>query len=373
MTAVDWRYGKGVYARDRKLSRGIVEYNRDPDHRGRVMVRVMEDGAELKYRENKTPMVATFSLGWCNPMFGMASGTGFGAFTVPPVGARVWVMYERGDPQSQVYFGGWTANPNRKRRYGVTTTTLDPPKKEFEDSPGYTKEGELSEAGEYQYPPQPTPYQGHWDEPQGPEIPLELAEMIKHTPDTQMFFKTLKGATMIVKERDEMEELFIIDRLGAELRFESNTELKEEGVLRRGMQSATHLEPMGLMDNRLALDMDRGEQRLRLLYYEEGKVVGHIEFDVVGRRLDIRGLDFVSIYADVDLHIRCPKVRIHGDLDVEGEIRYLGDYKNTYLERDIEPHGTPHRNYWPYRERFMPYTEDATRWGEDWDRTEGYK
>ena len=94
---LDWKFGRGIHKRDRFFAvRGVVEYNRDPEHRGRIMVRVLEDGPEMKLGKNEQPRVSTFELGWCDPMFTHGSGMGFGAFTVPPVGARVFVMYERG-------------------------------------------------------------------------------------------------------------------------------------------------------------------------------------------------------------------------------------------------------------------------------------
>jgi hypothetical protein len=198
----------------------------------------------MQVANTNVPRTATFDLTWCDPLFPTGAGMGFGSFTVPPVGSRVFVLYERGHADQPVYFGGWYANSPRRRRYGVTKTTLTPPNTQHEDESGYDDNG--NPGGDYRYPPKPTPYQGHWTEEQGPEIPLELTEMLDHTPDTHMLFKTLKGATMMVKERDEVEEMFLIDRLGSELRFEASTELKEDGVERRGMNSTSQLEPMGL-------------------------------------------------------------------------------------------------------------------------------
>ena len=213
---LDWRFGRGVHTRDRFfIVRGVVEYNRDPEHRGRVMVRVLEDGPEMKLGKNEQARVATFALGWCDAMFGQGAGMGFGAFNVPPVGARVFVMYERGSRENPVYFGGWFANAPRQRRYGATKTTLKPPVNDLPDQPGFTEDGHAG--GDYKFPPKPTPYGGYWMEGPRPEIPLELVEMEDNTPDIQMFFKTLKGASLLAKERDTVEELVLVDRLGAEL------------------------------------------------------------------------------------------------------------------------------------------------------------
>lgn len=403
----DWRFRQGVHARKMDVVRGTVEYNRDPDRRGRVMVRVLEDGPEFQIRNEKEPRVSTFDLGWCSPLFGHAGGMGFGSFNVPPVGARVFVLYERGNEQNPVYFGGWYANAPKQRRYGATKTTVEPPKKEFEDDPGFSEAGDTG--GDYKYPPKPTPYQGYWEEEQGPEIPLELTEMIDHTPDTQMFFKTLKGAALMVKERDEAEELFLVDRLGAELRFESNTTLMENGVERRGRVSATQHEGMELdnlaygrhtlsllsasrsglelenntwgedflslqihpedgrrnrelSQSRVVLDLDEAESRMRLLYMEGGTERGHITFDLISRRIDIQGLDRIHLKSDKDVILETGKVVVRGDLEVQGEIFHTNGDKLTFFDNDTSPYGTPTRNYWPADEPIVPY-DDNVDWG----------
>jgi hypothetical protein len=323
---------------------------------------------------------------------------------VPPVGARVYVLYERGDPENRVYFGGWFANSDRQRKYGATDTTLNPPKKQFDEDEGFDEDGKSG--GNLLYPPKPPPYQGQWTVEQGPEIPLELVEMIDHVPDNQLLFKTLKGASMLVRERDEAEELVLTDRLGAELRFESNTELLEEGVLRRGRVSATQHEPISLdnlaftrhtmslltasrtglevmntsdnsddslrmqihpehpyiknpelMDTRVAVELDEGEQRVRIIYLEEGTAVGQLEFDAIAKTLDITGLKNTRISADEDITLTAPKVRILGNLDVEGEIRHLGGEKFTFIDNDNDPYGAPTRNLWTHREPNIPWPQ----------------
>lgn len=403
-TVTDWRFGRGTHTRgDSIIVRGRVEYNRDPEHRGRVMVRVLEDGPEMRISNPQLPRVATFDLGWCDPMFTHSSGMGFGSFSVPVVGARVFVMYERGAEENPVYFGGWFANTPRKRRYGVTRSTLTPPIVEFEDDPGYTAEGEPGAGGKYQYPPKPAPYHGDWQEEQGPELPLELSEMLDHTPDTHLFFKTLKGASLIVKERDEAEEFSLVDHMGAGLHISSHTLLSEEGVTRRGRVTAWEHEPITLdnlskeshslllvtatksgmeiesniygadslaiqvhpeqdikkntevMPTRVAVELDEGEQRVRILYMEQGEEVGSITFDAAGRHLEIQGIERTRIFASEDIVLSSPKVRILGDVDIEGEIRHMGGKKFTFLGNDMEPYGSQTRNYWPFRESTNPY------------------
>lgn len=398
-TVTDWKFGRGNHIRgDKIVVRGRVEYNRDPDHRGRVMVRVIEDGPEMRISNKQLPRVATFDLGWCEPLFSLAGGMGFGSFSVPQVGARVYVLYERGEETNPVYFGGWFANSPRKRRYGATRSTLTPPVVEFEDDSGYDEEGNATTGGKYQYPPKPPPYHGAWDEEQGPELPLELSEMIDHTPDTQLLFKTLKGASFIVKERDEAEEFTLTDRLGAGIKISSHTLLSEEGVVRRGRVSATEHEAMTLdnlaftshtmsfltatrtgleientadgkddslhlqihpehpysknpelMDTRVAVELDEGERRVRLIYKEDGVVTGQLEFDAIAKTINLEGLEHIHLNCDTDIVLTAPKVKIHGDLDVEGEIRHLGGEKFVFIDNNMEPYGSQFRNHWTHK------------------------
>lgn len=410
----DWRFGTGIHRRDRiYVIRGTVEYNRDPEHRGRIMVRVVEDGPEMQFKNKEQPRVATFDLGWCDPLFNQGAGMGFGAFNVPPVGSRVFVMYERGETTNPIYFGGWYANSPRQRRYGATKTTLKPPINDLPDKPGYDENGHAG--GDYVYPPKPTPYGGFWMEQQRPEIPIELVEMEDNTPDIQMFFKTLKGATLIAKERDTVEELMLIDRLGAELRFESNTQWQENGVLRRGMNSATQLAPLALgslnhashkvslltaiqsglvmeankygddsttlqahaepatvirntelFPTRMAVELDQGQGRLRVVYLDGGTEVGAITFDVVARRLDIHGIERMHITSSEEIMLEAPSIRIRGDLEVDGEIRHLGGEKFTFLDNDTAPYDSQMRNFWDITpakgwEGFRK-DEDVDRW-----------
>lgn len=73
--------------------RGKVEVNLDPLGLGRLQVSVpdvMGDG----------------TLGWAMPCL-PGAGPGVGIFAIPPVGANVWVEFERGDPDHPVWTGGF--------------------------------------------------------------------------------------------------------------------------------------------------------------------------------------------------------------------------------------------------------------------------
>ncbi|WP_298984389.1 phage baseplate assembly protein V [Caldilinea sp.] len=73
--------------------RGKVENNIDPLQMGRVQVSV-------------PAVLGEGTLSWAMPCAPFA-GSGVGLFTVPPVGANVWVEFEAGDPDYPIYSGGF--------------------------------------------------------------------------------------------------------------------------------------------------------------------------------------------------------------------------------------------------------------------------
>jgi len=73
--------------------RGTVVNNLDPERRGRVQV-IVPDVTGL--------IPGTWAMP-CAPFAGMQAGV----FTVPPIGAGVWVEYEQGDPDHPIWVGGF--------------------------------------------------------------------------------------------------------------------------------------------------------------------------------------------------------------------------------------------------------------------------
>lgn len=74
--------------------RGVVIGNIDPMAIGRVQVRVPDAGG------------AADPAGWAMPCVPLA-GPSAGIATLPPVGANIWVEFERGDPQLPIWVGGF--------------------------------------------------------------------------------------------------------------------------------------------------------------------------------------------------------------------------------------------------------------------------
>jgi uncharacterized protein involved in type VI secretion and phage assembly len=71
--------------------RGTVVNNVDPEQRGRLLA-VVPDVSAM--------MPSTWAMP-CLPVGGMQMG----AFTIPPIGAGVWIEYEQGDPDYPIWVG----------------------------------------------------------------------------------------------------------------------------------------------------------------------------------------------------------------------------------------------------------------------------
>ena len=74
--------------------RGVVVNNIDPLVQGRIQVSLSDAGALIPLSSWATP---------CLPFSGIQSGL----FTVPPIGAGVWVEFEQGDLERPVWVGGY--------------------------------------------------------------------------------------------------------------------------------------------------------------------------------------------------------------------------------------------------------------------------
>ena len=180
------------------IYRGFVEFNRDPERRGRVKVRVPElDGPEYCLGEGKQdqPFAPTMELPWAEPCFGLGGGKAFGSFSVPTVGAAVFVMFVGGSRHNPVWLGGWPGTPPKQVKYGCTKTTIVPPY-------AVTEDGEDIPA----YDPLPPPCwtDEGWMEEQGPDVPREAREQVGNQPDVHVLWKTLKGASLIVTKKPKV-------------------------------------------------------------------------------------------------------------------------------------------------------------------------
>lgn len=89
--------------------RGTVVDNIDPMRLGRIRATVPEvDGGES---------------GWAMPCVPFV-GANAGVFMLPPVGACVWIEYERGDRDCPIWVGGYWASAADVPAFGVGMITL---------------------------------------------------------------------------------------------------------------------------------------------------------------------------------------------------------------------------------------------------------
>jgi hypothetical protein len=73
--------------------RGVVKDNKDPKNLGRIKAGVPE-------------VLGDVDSGWALPCVPYA-GEGTGQYTIPPVGAGVWIEFEAGDPSRPIWSGCW--------------------------------------------------------------------------------------------------------------------------------------------------------------------------------------------------------------------------------------------------------------------------
>ena len=92
--------------------RARIENNKDPMKLGRVQVRVPqlhgipETGLKIS------------SLPWAHPVTPAGSGYQHGSIMIPDIGDYVFIMFENGDRNSPIYFGGCYGRSNNSKPYG---------------------------------------------------------------------------------------------------------------------------------------------------------------------------------------------------------------------------------------------------------------
>jgi uncharacterized protein involved in type VI secretion and phage assembly len=91
--------------------RGTVSDNQDPSNQGRIKVNVPEILGEV-------------DSGWALPCAPYA-GDKTGVYTVPPVGAGVWVEFEAGDVSRPIWVGCWWKGDKLPTDEGGTAATPD--------------------------------------------------------------------------------------------------------------------------------------------------------------------------------------------------------------------------------------------------------
>ena len=85
--------------------RGVVVNNIDPEKRGRLLA-IVPDVSSL------------FPTSWAMPCFPVG-GIQMGIFTVPLIGAGVWIEFEQGDPDYPIWVGCFPRNFCRSAGHGA--------------------------------------------------------------------------------------------------------------------------------------------------------------------------------------------------------------------------------------------------------------
>jgi hypothetical protein len=89
--------------------RGTVSDNNDPNNQGRITAKV-------------PAVLQEVDSGWALPAAPYA-GDGVGAWSIPPVGAGVWIEFEGGDVAFPIWTGCWWAGDQRPQDQNATQAT----------------------------------------------------------------------------------------------------------------------------------------------------------------------------------------------------------------------------------------------------------
>lgn len=168
----------------------IVTSTADTYKLGRVQIRIPAIHGNSAREKCYLPDAA---LPWARPAIFAAASHDMGQFLVPPKGSRVFVTFECNDTSKPIYFGG--------------IPTL------------YADNKKLNDNSNMYY---------------GQEIVIDSDDRIKDLEDDSaqyVIFKSLKGATIIIDDKDNVESIKIIDALGQkiEMKNESNSVATRRG------------------------------------------------------------------------------------------------------------------------------------------------
>lgn len=164
---------------------GYVEYVNDPLQLGRVKVRIP---AIWGYKRD----TSTEQLPWAQVAQSFGSGHGFGSKVIPPAGSKVIIIFEAGNKNYPIVMGTIDSIPSD-------------PSPLTRDSAQKLPVGPISMSPS---PDKPVPSY------QGTEGPEEFLQQVNHRPERVVPFKSMKGTTLDIEERDEVEHFNILDRSG---------------------------------------------------------------------------------------------------------------------------------------------------------------
>lgn len=170
------------------LVRAIVVATNDPQKRGRVRVRIPSlHGIPFE----SSTWVDDTNLPWALPGVFNAAGNDMGQRLVPPIGTRVFVLFEEGNTSKPVYIGGIPQLIGEPKLYNIgNTETLGTVTVTTDDT-----------VADIDY---------------------------THDPAAQgIVFKSLKGFTIYFDDTDGFEKVRIVDQAGQVIEMESLAPITE--------------------------------------------------------------------------------------------------------------------------------------------------
>lgn len=174
---------------------GIVEDTSDPYALGRVRVRIPAiHGAKT----SQSYYLPTKSLPWAKPAILNSGGNDMGQFIVPTKGTRVLVTFEYDSANKPLYFGGLPTLHNQNKLYNDNQNVYE-----------------------------------------GKDLIIDTDDRITDLDENSaqaVIYKSLKGATIIVDDKDGNENIKIIDASGQVIEMRNDT---GETLERRGNKEVT--------------------------------------------------------------------------------------------------------------------------------------
>jgi|GEM_PF-1954253 len=166
-----------VFKRYYSLYRGEVTDNVDPEHRGRVKLRL-----PTIFGQDELPTFA-------EPRDFRGAGAGKGEFWPPEVGDWVYVEFEQGDPRYPIYSGGWHAQEE------VDTSDFE-----------HDADAPKSRGWKTKY--------GH------------VMKFVDQAGKERVYVSTPKGHFLILDDSEGSESIFLIHKSGAQMQIDQTGSAK---------------------------------------------------------------------------------------------------------------------------------------------------
>lgn len=352
----------GLYA-------GTTEFAHDPLMLRRVKVRIPLFHGDLTV----TP---TNQLPWADKCEMSGGGFDYGSSMPLIPGCGVWCMFRDGDPDYPVVIGTYNSIPAKRSIHGNTEPDYMPID-EQDSSFGMWKGQEVIA-----------------DDGTGKgvtEINAETRRESFHEPTITMPFKTWKGASLEIEDKDARERMEILDRSGQGIQFQSRItkDLNKYNKMQRGLRSvfngnqfdykehtdnressisfrdlaqqgvqtearkyaerakivsnsansAEELLDMDSSQSFHAIELQSGHRRTVIEGRKQGQTMFKMSFDSQRGILNIETENAVKISSQ-KVYIEAPDITFKGDVLLDGDIIISGD--STVI--GAQTSGTPERD-----------------------------